>query len=163
MPILEKTVEKMHAMLLEMYEDHQKYLTRSELTDTSTGKRKMSTKDVIEEEANREEGETSLSVEIRTGQDQIKFKKLKMSVFSAEDTDGRFYQTEHYFQLHLLNEEEKLKIVVVSLKGKGLSWFHWAENGKRFRSWKELKERMYHRFRCREKGTRCVRLFAFWL
>ncbi|KAA0052304.1 gypsy/ty3 element polyprotein [Cucumis melo var. makuwa] len=49
LPILEKTVEKMHAMLLELYEDHQKYLTRSELTDTSTGKRKMSTKDVIEE------------------------------------------------------------------------------------------------------------------
>ncbi|TYK28530.1 gypsy/ty3 element polyprotein [Cucumis melo var. makuwa] len=53
--ILEKTMEKMHIMLVERYEDHQKYPTRSELTGSSTGKWKMRIEDVIEGEAIGEE------------------------------------------------------------------------------------------------------------
>ncbi|KAL0540733.1 hypothetical protein IC582_020746 [Cucumis melo] len=59
-----------------------------------------------------------------------------------------------------LSEREKLKIAVVSLEGRGLSWFRWAENRKQFRSWRELKERMYNRFRCRDFGTACARFLA---
>ena len=77
-----------------------------------------------------------------------------MSVFNGEDPDGWFYRAEHYCQMHLLNEREKLKMVVLSLEGKGLSWFRWTENRKRLRSWKELKERMYNRFQSREHGRR---------
>ncbi|KAA0031734.1 uncharacterized protein E6C27_scaffold696G00010 [Cucumis melo var. makuwa] len=77
-----------------------------------------------------------------------------MPVFNGEDPDGWFYRAEHYFQMHLLNEREKLKIAVLSLEGKGLSWFRWTENRKRLRSWKELKERMYNRFQSREHGRR---------
>ena len=57
-----------------------------------------------------------------------------MPVFNGEDPDGWFYRAEHYFQMHLLNEREKLKIAVLSLEGKGLSWFRWTENRKRLRS-----------------------------
>ncbi|KAA0045702.1 ty3-gypsy retrotransposon protein [Cucumis melo var. makuwa] len=41
-----------------------------------------------------------------------------------------------------------------------MNWFRWAENRKWFRSWKELKERMYNRFRCRDYGTACARFLA---
>ncbi|KAL0545922.1 hypothetical protein IC582_015819 [Cucumis melo] len=156
-PVLEKTMERMHAMLTEMYEDRQRQPGSSELTGVSTGKRKMRTEDVVDGD---EEGETSLSLEPGTGQDRIKFKKLEMPVFNGEDPDGWIYRAEHYFQMHLLNEQEKLKIAIVSMEGKGLCWFRWAENRKRFRSWKELKERIYNRFRNREYGTGCARFLA---
>ncbi|TYK01506.1 gypsy/ty3 element polyprotein [Cucumis melo var. makuwa] len=129
LPILEKNVEKMHTMLTAMYEDRQRQLGGSELTEISTGKRK----------------------------DRIKFKKLEIPIFNGEDPDGWFHRAEHYFQMHILNELEKLKIAVVSLEGKGQSWSRWAENRKQFKSWKELKERMYNRFRSREHETTCAR------
>ena len=160
LPMLEKTVEKMHAMLTAMYEDCHRQTEGSELTGINTGKRKIRTEEIFKGEGDGEEGETSISVDTGVRQDRIKFKKLEMSVFSGEDPDGWFYRAEHYFQMHLLNKREKLKIVVVSLKGKGLSWFRWAENQKRFRSWKELNERMSNRFRSREQGTHYVRFLA---
>ena len=83
-----------------------------------------------------------------------------MPVFNGEDPDGWIYQAKHYFQMHLLNEQEKLKIAIVSMEGKGLCWFRWVENRKCFRSWKELKERMYNWFRCREHETSCARFLA---
>ncbi|KAA0051273.1 gypsy/ty3 element polyprotein [Cucumis melo var. makuwa] len=129
----------------------------SELTGVSTEKWKIRTEDVADGD---EEGETSLSLEREAGQDRIKFKKLEMPVFNGEDPDGWIYRAEHYFQMHLLNEQEKLKITIVSMEGKGLCWFRWAENRKRFRSWKELKERMYNHFRNREYGTGCARFLA---
>ncbi|TYK28431.1 gypsy/ty3 element polyprotein [Cucumis melo var. makuwa] len=94
-----------------------------------SGKRKVRTEEVVEEEI--EEGETSLSMETGAGQDRIKFKKLEISVFNGKDPDG-----------------------------KGLSWFRWSENCKRFRSWKELKEGMYNQFRSREHETSCARFLA---
>ncbi|KAA0057084.1 ty3-gypsy retrotransposon protein [Cucumis melo var. makuwa] len=158
LPLLEKNLEKVHAMLSVIYEDRQRQAGGSELTGISTGKRKIRNEEVTEEEG--EECETSLSVETGAGQERIKFKKLEMPVFNGEDPKGWFYRAEHYFQMHLLNEREKLKIAVVSLEGRGLNWFRWAENRKRFRSWKELKEGMYNRFRCREYGTTCARFLA---
>lgn len=149
-------MEKMHSLLVEMYKDRQWYSGRSELVGTSTGKRKVRTYDINEEE----EGETYLNAKTGVGQGRIKFKMLEMLVFNGDNLDGWFYRAEHYFQLHLLTEQEKLKIIVVRLEGKGLSWFHWVENKKRFRSWRELKERIYRRFRCREQGTRCARFLA---
>uniref|UniRef100_A0A9I9E4B7 Gypsy/ty3 element polyprotein n=1 Tax=Cucumis melo TaxID=3656 RepID=A0A9I9E4B7_CUCME len=68
-------MEKMHAMLTEMYEDRQRQPGSSELTGVSTGKRKMRTEDVVDGD---EEGETSLSLEPGAGQDRIKFKKLEL-------------------------------------------------------------------------------------
>ncbi|KAA0062470.1 Ty3/gypsy retrotransposon protein [Cucumis melo var. makuwa] len=56
-PVLEKTMERMHAMLTEMYEDRQRQPGGSELTGVSTGKRKIRTEDLVEGD---EEGETSL-------------------------------------------------------------------------------------------------------
>ncbi|TYK05726.1 ty3-gypsy retrotransposon protein [Cucumis melo var. makuwa] len=158
LPLLEKNLEKMHAMLSVIYEDRQRQTRESELTGISTEKRKVRNEEGTQEEG--EEGETSLSVETGGGQERIKFKKLEMPVFNGEDPEGWFYRAEHYFQMHLLNEREKLKIAVVSLEGRGLNWFRWAENRKRFRSWRELKERMYNRFRCRDFGTACARFLA---
>ncbi|KAA0032325.1 Ty3/gypsy retrotransposon protein [Cucumis melo var. makuwa] len=147
----------MHAMLTEMYEDRQRRLGESKLIGVSTRKQKIRTEDLVEGD---EEGETSLSLETGAVQDRIKLRKLEMSVFNGEDPDGWIYRAEHYFQMHLLNEQKKLKIAIVSMEGKGLCWFHWAENRKRFRSWKELKERMYNHFRNREHGTSCMRFLA---
>ncbi|TYK03081.1 ty3-gypsy retrotransposon protein [Cucumis melo var. makuwa] len=158
LPLLEKNLEKMHAMLSAIYEDRQRFTGGSELTGISTRKRKERNEAGVLEEG--EEGETSLSGEAGGGQERIKFKKLEMPVFNSEDPEGWFYRAEHYFQMHLLSEREKLKIAVVSLEGRGLSWFRWAENRKRFRSWRELKERMYNRFRCRDFGTACARFLA---
>ncbi|TYK10338.1 Retrovirus-related Pol polyprotein from transposon 297 family [Cucumis melo var. makuwa] len=97
LPLLEKNLEKVNAMLSAIYEDRHRQLGGA-------------------------------------GQNRIKFKKLEMPVFNGEDPDGWFYRAERYFQMHLLNEREKLKIVVVSLEGKGLS--------------------------CREHETTCARFLA---
>ncbi|KAA0054710.1 gypsy/ty3 element polyprotein [Cucumis melo var. makuwa] len=80
-PILEKTVEKIHVILVKMYDDRQ----------SQQGCR------------------NPLARESGAGQDRIKFKKLEMPVFNGEDPDGWFYRVEHYFQLQLLNEQEKFK------------------------------------------------------
>lgn len=105
---------------------------------TSTGKRKLRTEDKLDIEEGTEEGETSQLRKSVAKQDQIKFKKLEMPMFNGDYPDGWFYRAEHYFQLHLLKEQEKLKIAIVSLEGKGLSWFRWAENRQKFKSWRVL-------------------------
>ena len=63
-------------------------------------------------------------------------------MFNGDNLDGWFYRVEHYFQLHFLNEKEKLQIVIVSLEGRVLNWFRWVENQRRFRLWRELKQRI---------------------
>ena len=72
LPAVEKTMEKMHAMLTEMYAERQRQQEGSELTGVSIGKRKLRPDDITEGD---EEGETSLSLETGVGQDRIKFKK----------------------------------------------------------------------------------------
>ncbi|KAA0056800.1 gypsy/ty3 element polyprotein [Cucumis melo var. makuwa] len=156
--MIEDRLTALEAEIEAIKQDHQRLTGGSELTGVSTGKRKVRNEEGPQEEG--EEGETSLSVETGGGQEKIKFKKLEMPVFNGEDSEGWFYRAEHYFQMHLLNEREKLKIAVVSLEGRGLNWFRWAENRKRFRSWRELKERMYNRFRCRDFGTTYARFLA---
>ena len=94
LPILEKMMEKMHAMLTEMYEDRQRHQGGSKLTGVSIGKRKLRTDDITK---GNEEGETSLSLKTGAGQDQIKILKLEMPVFNGEDPDGWIYRVEHYF------------------------------------------------------------------
>ena len=61
LPLLEKNLEKVHAMLSAIYEDRQRQLGGLKMTGISTGKRKLRNEDTAEEEG--EEGETSLSVE----------------------------------------------------------------------------------------------------
>ncbi|TYK08255.1 gypsy/ty3 element polyprotein [Cucumis melo var. makuwa] len=90
LPLLEKNVKKMHAMLTAMYQDHQRQLGGSKLTGIRTGKRKVRTEEVVEKEM--DDREMSLSMETGAGQDQIKFKKLEMPVFNGEDLDGWFYR-----------------------------------------------------------------------
>ncbi|KAA0045703.1 ty3-gypsy retrotransposon protein [Cucumis melo var. makuwa] len=86
LPLLEKNLEKMHAMLSVIYEDRQRQTGGSKLTGISTGKRKVRNEEVTEEEG--EEGETSLSVETEAGQKRFKFRKLEMPVFNGEDPRG---------------------------------------------------------------------------
>ncbi|KAA0060330.1 gypsy/ty3 element polyprotein [Cucumis melo var. makuwa] len=69
-PVLEKMMERMHAMLTEMYEDRQRQPGGSKLIRVSTGKRKIQTEDLVKGD---EEGETSLTLETGAGQDRIKF------------------------------------------------------------------------------------------
>ena len=61
--MLEKTVEKMHAMLMAMYEDRQRKTGGSELIGMNTGKRKTRTEDIFEGAKEGEEGETSMSAD----------------------------------------------------------------------------------------------------
>ena len=61
LPLLEKNLEKVHAMLSAIYKDRQRQLGGSEMTEISIGKRKLRNEDTTEEEG--EEGETSLSGE----------------------------------------------------------------------------------------------------
>ena len=66
LPAVEKTMEKMHAMLTEMYAERQRQQEGSELIGVSIGKRKLRPDDITDGD---EEGETSLSLETGAGQD----------------------------------------------------------------------------------------------
>ena len=67
--MLKKTMEKMHVMLMAMYEDRQRQPGGSELTGINTGKRKIRIEQISEGEVDSGEGDTSMSVDTEAGQD----------------------------------------------------------------------------------------------
>lgn len=53
------------------------------------------------------------------GQERNKFKKVKMSIFNGNDPDSLLFGAKRYFQVHKLNETEKMIVAMIS--GVGLA------------------------------------------
>ena len=55
--------------------------------------------------------------------DRNKFKKVEMPVFTGEDSDSWLFRAERYFQIHKLNESEKMLVSTISFDGPALNWY----------------------------------------
>ncbi|WVZ02752.1 hypothetical protein V8G54_023558 [Vigna mungo] len=65
---------------------------------------------------------------------------------SGEDAYGWTNRLERYFWLKEVNEEEKMRVVIVALEGKTLNWFQWWETCYPNPTWETFKEAVVQRF-----------------
>lgn len=174
LPALEKTVEglakemrerhkELKAILEQMQEGRSRVSSLPTVT-ISTGKMKIQVEDEENEEDDdppdeMEEGET-LTVTRGEQRERIKLKKLEMPIFNGSDPDDGMFRAEMYFQLHKLTEEEKLTVAIISLEGRANKWYRWSENRRKFRSWANLKRRIFKKFLPTQQGSLCARFLA---
>ncbi|KAL4562596.1 hypothetical protein LXL04_026622 [Taraxacum kok-saghyz] len=62
-----------------------------------------------------------------------------MPQFSGSDPDGWILQSERYFAIYQLIEEEKVEAAILSLSGEALSWFHWSSKQHNLTTWGAIK------------------------
>lgn len=88
---------------------------------------KGSLKPGVETEA--KEGESS---QAKGGGDKGKYKRLEMSIFKGDCPDSWVYCAEHYFEIHELTDEEKIKVAIISFDHDLVDWYRWSHNRIRF-------------------------------
>ncbi|KAL0560207.1 hypothetical protein IC582_000607 [Cucumis melo] len=76
-------------------------------------------------------------------------------MFTGEDLDSWLFRAERYFQIHKLNESEKMLVSTISFDGPALNWYRSQEERDKFFSWIDLKERLLVRFRSSRDGMIC--------
>lgn len=84
-----------------------------------------------------EEGESS---QAKGGGDRGKYKRLEMSIFKGDHPDSWVYRAEHYFEIHELTNEEKIKVAIISFDHDSVDWYRWSNNRKPIWTWEELKK-----------------------
>ncbi|WVZ22534.1 hypothetical protein V8G54_001078 [Vigna mungo] len=75
-----------------------------------------------------------------------KWRRLVIPVFAGEDAYGWTNRLERYFRLKEVNEEEKMRAVIVALEGKALNWFQWWDTCYPNPTWETFKEAVVQRF-----------------
>ncbi|TYK02420.1 transposon Tf2-1 polyprotein isoform X1 [Cucumis melo var. makuwa] len=86
--------------------------------------------------------------------DRNEFKKVEMPVFIGEDPDSWLFRIERYFQIHKLNESEKMLVSTISFDGPALNWYRLQEERDKYLSWINLKERLLVCFRSSRDGIK---------
>lgn len=46
--------------------------------------------------------------------DKGKYKRLEMPIFKGDPPESWVYRAEHYFEIHELTDEEKIKVAIIS-------------------------------------------------
>lgn len=70
------------------------------------------------------------------------------------------YRAEHFFEIHKLTEEEKIKVAIISFDHNSVDWYRWSHNQSPIESWAELERRMFVRFRSSREGSLTRRFLA---
>ncbi|GKA14575.1 putative mitochondrial protein [Tanacetum coccineum] len=84
-----------------------------------------------------------------------------ISSVNTDDVYEWVYQVERFFDIKALQTTgERLRAAMMCLEGPSLSWFHWSDNRKPFRSWEELKQRLLVRFQPLKAGSLHEQFFA---
>lgn len=83
-----------------------------------------------------------------------------MPIFSGDDLDGWLFRAEKYFEIHGLIDIEKVTVAVISFEGVTISWYRWESREHDFKSWDELKIRIFVRFRPTKEGSLCARFLS---
>lgn len=92
------------------------------------------------------------------GMDRSKYEKLGMPIFLGESQDSWVYRAKHFFYIHELSEDEKVKVAVVAFSPKVVDWFRWTNNQSSITSWEILKEHLFERYRPTQEGMLLSRL-----
>lgn len=73
-------------------------------------------------------------------------RKLKIPIFRGEDAYGWIVRAERYFKLNVVDEEDKLDVVVIALEDKALNWYQWWEEQNENLNWDDFKAALVRRF-----------------
>lgn len=71
-----------------------------------------------------EEGESSSAQVIDGGVERRKYKHLEMPIFLGEHPDSWVHRAEHYFEIHELSDDEKIKVAIIAFAPNVVDWFH---------------------------------------
>lgn len=72
--------------------------------------------------------------------------ELQLPMFDHGNPVHWIYQLEDLFHFFLLNEDEKLKVAVLSMGGDALRWFEWEHQRRPFFRWEDLRDQMMRHF-----------------
>ncbi|KAL4560945.1 hypothetical protein LXL04_033102 [Taraxacum kok-saghyz] len=83
----------------------------------------------------------------RGGRYKYRHRKIDMPQFSGSDPDGWILQSERYFAIYQLIEEEKVEATILCLSGDTLSWYHWSRKQHPLTTWEAMKTLFLKKFR----------------
>lgn len=92
--------------------------------------------------------------------DKQKFKRLDMPIFSGETLDAWLFKTERYFKINQLSDAEKIKVAIISFDHEVVDWYRWAHNRWKFRTWADLKARLFERICSMQEGSLCSKFLG---
>lgn len=75
-----------------------------------------------------------------------------MLIFNEEDPDSWLFDADRYFQIHKLNDSEKMIVVMISFEGSTLNWYRSQEHEK-FTDWTNMKKRLLIQFQSIREGS----------
>ena len=73
-------------------------------------------------------------------------RRLELPIFSGDDPFGWLILIDHYFQVNVVEDDEKLDSILVALEGRALVWFQWWEDQTGLPTWRKFKEALIQRF-----------------
>ncbi|XP_028548515.1 uncharacterized protein LOC114579020 [Dendrobium catenatum] len=83
-----------------------------------------------------------------------------MPIFEGEYMYEWIFKVERYFAVNGLTREEKLTAAYLCLEGKALSWYHWRDQRRPIRNWREFNDCIIERFQTDQVGDFYEQLFA---
>lgn len=51
-----------------------------------------------------------------------------MPIFSGENPDSWVYRAKHFFEIHKLDDLEKIKVAIIAFAPDVVDWFRWVHN-----------------------------------
>lgn len=78
---------------------------------------------------------------------------MEFPIFSGEEPKDWIVKAKKSFEFYQMTEMEKIKAIVVGLKGDALAWFRWENKRKAITSWRSLKKMMLKHFPGRKRGS----------
>lgn len=133
--------------------------TLANILDSLRGRRTPSPPRDQEEKTAEEEG--TGGNKDKEGQAEMNpHRKLELPLFDGEDPLGWILKVERYFSVNGVAEEDKVDAAIVSLEGKALTWFQWADARTPIQSWTEFKTEVVERFHYKQMGDEWEQLLA---
>ncbi|KAA0043205.1 transposon Tf2-1 polyprotein isoform X1 [Cucumis melo var. makuwa] len=130
-------------------------MTESTIHD-STSKKMKETKGLSSKASESERRERKTESD-NGNNERNKFKKVEMLIFNEEDPDSWLFDADRYFQIHKLNDSEKMIVVMISFEGSTLNWYRSQEEHEKFTDWTNMKKRLLIQFQSIREGSICGR------
>ncbi|KAH7837473.1 hypothetical protein Vadar_014288 [Vaccinium darrowii] len=75
-----------------------------------------------------------------------RFNRIDFPKFSGDDPEGWVYRCQKFFEIHTIDETQKVRLAAIHLEDKAISWYRWFERSHTVRTWREFTVALINRF-----------------